>query len=81
MTSLYQAFPATLFVLRVFLVHVAHTLGADVQCQTDSELSVLHVATALHNVLLLQVEGDWAVYLLEESTEKAEVVVLPLYLA
>jgi hypothetical protein len=44
-------------------------------------LGALHVATTLHDVFRLQVEGNRAIDLLEEATKEAKMVVLPLYLA
>ena len=80
-SRLNQLLPATFALLAVLLVHVTHALGAHIQGKADGVLSVLHVAAPLHYVLRLQVEGNRAVNLLEESTEKAEVIVLPLDLA
>ena len=76
-----QLLPAALALLAVLLVHVAHALGAHVQGKADGVLGVLHVAAPLHYVLRLQVEGNRAVNLLEESTEEAKMIVLPLDLA
>ena len=80
-TSLDQLLPSTLSLLAVFLIHVTHALGADIERQADGVLGVLHVAATLHDVLGEQVKGDRAVDLLEEAREEAEVIVLPLDLA
>ncbi len=76
-----ELLPATLSLLRILLVYVAHALGADVQGQADRILRVLHVAAALHNVFRQEVKGYRTVNLLEEATEEAEVVIFPLDLA
>ena len=60
------------------VVLVAHSVGADVQCQADGLCGLLHVTAALDNVLGCDFEGRRAVLLLKAAREVTLVIVLPL---